>query len=114
MIRVELPLVPSLNGAYVAVGNKRVPSKEHVTWKRAAGWQLQTMKLEPVRGAYKFLLLVPKDMKGDVSNRPKLAEDLFVELKLTPDDRHATETTCRRDMSVPRGRCVVEITEVTE
>ena len=111
---LDLPLVPSLNGAYVAIPGKRVPSKEHVDWKRAAGWTIQTMKPrpEPVTGPYTLTLLVPQKMRGDVSNRPKLLEDLLVEMGLTPDDSRAEAVVCRRDRSISAGMCRVTVEAV--
>lgn len=110
---IELPLVPSLNNAYANnPRGGRYQTKKVIYWKGEAGWLIHLAKPPKITGSYRFILLVPKDMAGDVSNRPKLAEDLLVTLGVTPDDSKSTETTCRRDPSVKPGRCVVVVESV--
>ena len=65
--------------------------------------------LPKFRGPYTLTLTLPLTMKGDVDNRLKPVLDLFVTLKITPDDRHCSEVRVRRSADVSRGRCVVEI-----
>ena len=111
--RIELPLVPSLNNAYFnSKWRGRVSSLSTVEWKEEAGWIVLQAKPPKIEGRYRFTLLVPEKMRGDVSNRPKLAEDLFVSLGVTPDDSMCVEMTCRRDASVPRGQCVVLVESI--
>ena len=115
MIRVELIIPPSLNNAYATLPNKRrIPSKDHAAWKARAGWMLNASRCKPIPGRYTFTILVPWDMLGDVSNRIKLAEDLFVEMRLTEDDSKAVSVTCRRDKTVEHGMCIVEVREWVE
>lgn len=106
--RIELPLPPSLNNAYANnPRGGRYPTKKTTKWKDEAGWIILAMALPRIHGPYRFTLLVPQKMRGDVSNRPKLVEDLFVKLGITPDDSKAVEITCRRDSNVPPGSCIV-------
>lgn len=114
---IELPLVPSLNNAYANnPRGGRYPTKRVAEWKAEAGWTIQMLRdvnrAGKVSGPYSFTLLVPERMRGDVSNRPKLVEDLFVSLGITPDDSKSVETTCRRDPSVRPGRCIVMVESV--
>ena len=110
---IELPMVPSLNNAYANnPRGGRYPTKQVSDWKTNAGWLVRLAKPPKIEGPYRFTLLVSKKMRGDVSNRPKLVEDLFVSLGVTPDDSMAVETTCRRDASVLRWRCVVLVESV--
>lgn len=109
--RVELPLVPSLNNAYAnnSLGG-RWKVKQVLDWKAEAGWLVKLAKPPKFTGPYKLTVLVPSDMPGDVDNRIKLASDLLSkDLRVTPDDRKAVETTARRDRDVPSGRCVLII-----
>ncbi len=110
-IRFDLPLPPSTNGAYTnrkgGRGKGRYPSKAHKEWKIEAGWLLNTQKSERIIGPYRFTILVPQDMRGDVSNRVKLAEDLMVEFGITPDDRYAVSSHAERSMEVAPKRCII-------
>jgi len=111
--RIELPLVPSLNNAYANnPRGGRHPTERVANWKNTAGLFVRLAKPPKIEGPYRFTLFVPEKMRGDVSNRPKLVEDLFVSLGVTPDDSKSVETTCRRNASVPRGRCVVLVESV--
>ena len=113
-IRINLPLVPSLNNAY---GDRRDGkgryTKPHVkAWKAEAGWIIQLADPEPIDGPYKLTVLVPVKMRGDVDNRVKIASDLLSEMRVIPNDRHAVETICRRDASIARGRCTIVVEAV--
>jgi hypothetical protein len=109
IFRAEISIPPSLNNAYSnAPGRGRVPSKSHKDWKFTAAWELKVAKPPRLRGPYTFTILLPEKMRGDVSNRIKLAEDLFVGV-VTPDDRHCVKSSAERCADVPPGRCVVII-----
>src|SRR6185312_1897533 len=116
IFRVELPIVPSLNNAYAgsAASRRRFAVERHRNWKTEAGWLVKMANPPKIDGPYKFLILVPSGMAGDVSNRIKLAEDLLVDIGVTPDDHLAIEAAARRDHSVPNGRCVVVVESVSE
>lgn len=116
--RVELPLPISLNNAYAnrkpfwateprSFRGGRYPTKAHTDWKRAAEWELALAKPPTFVGPYKFQILVPVAMRGDASNRIKLAEDLFVQQGVTPDDSKAVDSRATRSSDVRPGRCVV-------
>ena len=109
MIRVELPVPPSTNNAYAnrKGGGGRFPSKAHRQWKKDAGWALQAAKVGKVVGPYKLSILLPIDLRGDVSNRIKLAEDLLVEHGVTPDDHNAASVLSHRSAVVPPGKCLI-------
>lgn len=122
--RVELPIVPSLNNAYFnakpkadRTGGKkfpgRIPTRKTTDWKTEAGWLVRKANPPRIAGPYKLRVLVNPKMRGDTSNRIKLAEDLLVYLRVTPDDSKAVSTGCERDPSVPAGRCVLCVESVT-
>lgn len=112
-MRFDLPLPPSTNNAYFNVkGRGRAPSAATLRWKGEAGWTVKCAGQGRITGPYSFTILLPAKMRGDVSNRIKLAEDLFVALRVTPDDSKAVSVTAQRSDTVPDGRCVVVIEPV--
>ena len=113
-IRIELPLPPSINGAYCnrKGGGGRYPSKTHRQWKIDAGNTLLIVKPGKVTGPYKLAIMLPLGLRGDVSNRIKLAEDLLVSHGVTPDDRNAVSVLAHRSEGVPAGKCIVVVEAV--
>ena len=108
IFRAEITIPPSSNGAYTNVpGRGRVPIAQHKAWKLAAGWELAALKTPKFVCPYRLTIMLPAKMAGDVSNRVKLAEDLLVNLRITPDDRNAVSVTAMRSADVPKGRCVI-------
>ena len=114
ILRVELPVPPSLNNAYAnrKGGGGRYPTKVHREWKITAGWWLKGAKLGKIVGPYKFTILLPLNLRGDVSNRIKLAEDLLVEHGITPDDQYAAIVISHRIEGVPPGKCLIIVEAV--
>lgn len=110
MIRIELPLPPSLNNAYVNVPRRgRVPSKDHKAWVKDAEAHLMWKRVGRMEGPYIFQMFVNSKMLGDVSNRIKLAEDLLVHNGITSNDRLAQGASCYRSKDVTKGMCVIII-----
>lgn len=116
MIRLELPLPPSSNNAYINVlGRGRVRSKAHAEWKRSASWEMvlsccgSLREKTKIEGPFRLAIYLPNKIRGDVSNRVKLAEDLLVELGVTPDDRHAVSVHAERSADVAPGRCLIVV-----
>ena len=110
--RIEnLPVPPSVNGAYVNVaGVGRVASQSHKAWKQAAGLMINAQRISSVLGKYKVRIDVSEGLRGDIDNRCKLAGDLLVSLELTPDDRFCAEIIVRRDENVASVLCNIEVT----
>lgn len=106
----EITIPPSSNNAYANVpGRGRVSTAAHKAWKRAAGWELAALKPPKFVCPYRLTIQVPYKLRGDVSNRIKLAEDLLVSLGITPDDRNAVSVTAERSPDVPEGRFIVTV-----
>ena len=107
--RAELPLPPPHNNAYINVrGRGRVPSKAHAEWKKAAGWEVVAAPCRKrIEGPFRFTILLPLKMRGDVDGRVKLPLDLLVSLGITDDDKNAVSVFAERSDSVPAGRCIV-------
>lgn len=111
MIRLTLPLPPSVNGAYATVGKRRVKSKDYKIWlAQADSYLLMQWKLfKPITGRYMLRIILPQNMRGDASNRIKICEDFLVSREVTPDDKHCQKASAERDASVPAHVCRVEI-----
>jgi len=113
--RIELPLPPPANSAYPTNWRtkRRYLSPAGKAWKTEAGWLVQIVNPPKILGPYEFQILVPDRLVGDVDGRIKLAQDLMVELGVTPDDRMARESRATRDGEVPQGKCIVSVRAVS-
>jgi Holliday junction resolvase RusA-like endonuclease len=110
MIRIKLPIPPSLNQAYSNLpGKGRIASHALKNWKLAAGWALQALRPGSVTGPYRFTIYLPAQMPGDVSNRIKCAEDLLVAHCITPDDSKAWSAHAERSHDVKAGECLIVV-----
>ena len=114
ILRVELPVPPSLNNAYAnrKDGGGRFRAG-HRQWKKDAGWALKGAKLGKIVGPYKFNDSSSAESPCDVSNRIKLAEDLLVEHGITPDDHNVASVLSHRSAIVPPGKCLIVVEAVS-
>ena len=113
--RFDLPIPPSTNGAYYNVpGRGRVATKANKEWKAEAGWMIKLAHPGRIEGKFRFTILLPENMRGDVDNRVKLALDVLGPkgCGVTPDDRHAVSAKPERSAEVPSGRCIVIVESV--
>lgn len=121
MIRIVLPLPPSVNTAFPTVINKRtktprrIKSAKYRKWLKQADAHFLTQKrgLVRVTGPYTLRIMVPTAMRGDVSNRVKLIEDFLVSREITHDDKFSQRTSSERHQDVSAGYCWAEIEAVT-
>lgn len=118
VIELNLPIPPSVNHAYPTVKTKtgkhqRVKSKECRDWIKQADAWLMTQKTKYVHaniaGPITLRILLPVEMRGDVSNRTKVAEDYLVRRNITPDDRYSRKVSAERSADVATGMCRVVI-----
>lgn len=109
--RIELPLPPPANSAYPTNWRtrRRYLSPRARAWKIEAGWTVRAANPPKMRGAFTFRILIPESAPGDADGRIKLAQDLMVELGVTPDDRLARASGAARDPAIRRGRCIVMV-----
>lgn len=113
-LRLRLPLPPSVNAAY---GNRRGPGRgrfktaAYKAWLAEADKWLLTQKRElvPVSGPAMVCLRLPMKMRGDISNRIKVAEDFLVSRQLTSDDRHNLFVGAVRAAEIPMGECEIVV-----
>lgn len=86
--RIALPWPPSTNALFVAVGGKRVKSKEYVAWRREAGWTLQAQRPPKFKGPVEITieLCPPHSRRFDLDNRSKSTLDLLTEHQVIRDD----------------------------
>lgn len=106
---VTLPIPPSTNNLFKNVRRGRAKSGDYRDWIALAGWNLRQLQIAPVRGRYELSITVAEAMRGDISNRIKAVEDLFVALKLTDDDRRCGTLHVYRSDEQRTGTCRVSV-----
>lgn len=110
---LTLPLPPSVNAAYANVRFVgRVKTKAYRQWLKAADGYFATQKrrIIPISGPCRVKIRLPTNMRGDISNRIKLAEDYLVSRNLTSDDANNVKIGAERAAHVPMGFCEIEVT----
>ncbi len=88
---VELPLPPSLNGAYANVrGVGRVKVSTYRQWQHAAIAMIRVSvpSAKRISGKISVSILLPEKMRGDVDNRIKPILDALVQSQRIDDDRN--------------------------
>lgn len=98
MISLDLPMPPSLNGAFPTVRRgasfQRVASKKYLAWKQEAGWLVKTqLRGDRIAGPFDASIAILKtdNRRSDIDNRVKPVLDLLVSLGVVDDD-----SLCRR------------------
>lgn len=71
--------------------------------------QQKEWKSRKVTGPFELEIRVPQAMRGDISNRIKLVEDLLVSIDATEDDKHARRVSIERCADVPEFDCYVTV-----
>jgi hypothetical protein len=112
---LTLPIPPSVNAAYANVPFiGRVKTKAYRRWLKQADayYMTQKRRLIPVTGHCIVTVRLPEAMRGDVSNRIKIAEDYLVSRELTSDDTNNVRVAAERAAHVPIGFCEIEVRPV--
>lgn len=94
MIRMQLPMPPSVNALYRNVpGKGRVKTKRYHTWLQAAGWAIKEQKPGKVEGPYRLWLYCgrPDNRRRDLANLEKAVSDLLVSHGVVEDDSKCAE-----------------------
>ena len=90
---LRLPIPPSVNEMYYnrkgGKGRGRIKTAKYRKWiAEADKWYLEQKKnIQRVTGPYELSIKLPK-IRGDLSNRIKIAEDYLVSREITSDDRY--------------------------
>lgn len=103
---LDLPVPPSANNLFPGKA-RRFKSTAYKAWLESAGWDVKAARPRPVTGPYSLDVLLPINLRGDVSNRIKAVEDLLVTHGLTPDDRHCHRASATRSALTKAGLCRV-------
>lgn len=96
MIKLTLPLPPTLSKATNNYGNRRIKSAEAKAWELEAGWLLNgkgsiTGDVEVYYGIY-----YKDNRKQDLANREKLTSDLLTKHGLIEDDCKIVKMTLEK------------------
>jgi Holliday junction resolvase RusA-like endonuclease len=100
-LTLTLPVPPSLNNAFANAGDRRVIAGPYASWRRAAGWCVQTARAPRVAGPFAVDFDFWRHLPGDLDNRIKGLLDLFVAHKITDDDRACDEFHVYRRFAKP-------------
>jgi hypothetical protein len=111
---LRLPLPPSVNAAY---GNRQGPGRGRYKTAAYKAWLVEADKwllkqkrgLVPVFGPAMVCVRLPMKMRGDVSNRIKVAEDFLVSRRLTSDDKNNLFVGAVRAAEIPMGECEIVV-----
>lgn len=113
-ISFSIPMPPSVNALYVnAPGRGRVKTKVYARWIDEARIRLMLdrVRLRAPLERYGIALKVPADMRGDISNRIKAAEDLCKRHGLIFDDKNAVSVSIERVAGLAPDTMAVELWE---
>ena len=89
MIRVELPLAPSVNRLWrVGKGGKMYKSKEYTDWLEEAGWMCREQTKDLINGSYLIHIAAvkPDKRKRDLDNLLKATSDLLQRMHIIEND----------------------------
>lgn len=89
MIRLELPLAPSMNRLWrVGKGGKMYKSKEYTDWLEEAGWFCREQTKNIIIGQYLLHIAAvkPDRRKRDLDNLLKATSDLLERMKIIEND----------------------------
>lgn len=106
MIRLDLPMPPSLNGIYQNVaGRGRVKTSAYRKWREQAGWEIvrQGRPSQPV-GKYELQVALKKPRaNADIDNRIKPIADALQQYRVIQDDKHCTRIAIWWAEDLPEG-----------
>jgi len=89
MIRLQLPLAPSVNRLWRSGSGGRVyRSKEYTSWLDEAGWMVRSQTRERIIGPYilHIAAVKPNKRKRDLDNILKATSDLLEEMGVVESD----------------------------
>ena len=129
MLDVVMP--PSTNGLFVEAagrrkgeGKQRVKTPHYKAWLRGASMQLQSSMIAqgarpdkaapPFAENFGFWIRLNMDHKGDITNRIKALEDLFVSSGITIGDQWNDRALVERDRTIAADCRAVIYREVIE
>ena len=98
---VELPMPPSLNGAYFnLVKGGRAKTESYSAWSVDAVSKItQAIPMwKRVGGPVSVSILLPKGMRGDVDNRIKPVLDALVKSGRIDDDRNVVKVSAAKEL----------------
>jgi|SRR5215472_2896833 len=104
MLKLNLPVPPSVNAAFVnrrgGKGRGRIKSRSYQRWLNDADMFYYVQQLgtvSKIKAAYRVSILLPSSVRGDIDNRIKLILDWLVSRELTPDDSLCKSIEIRKE-----------------
>lgn len=109
---IYLPIPPSTNALFIAVGRRRVKSKLYTAWIAQSGLMLNLSGMKPVSAPVRVSIRVGRCNRArDLDNTIKPLNDLLVRQGIIPDDNMMTVVSVSAEMAfgdVPDG--MIEVT----
>lgn len=103
VVRLNLPLPPSVNHAYRPIGNKIMRTRIYRDWvAEVCEEQRKPLPQYPDKQRYGLLVFLPTTMRGDGDNRVKLLSDVLQR----PDDDHPHRLGVVQDDKLMRAHYV--------
>lgn len=94
MIKLMLPMPPSVNALYANRRGGRMKTAAYKAWIDEAGWRLHTQTCERIEGDVTVVYAFgPRCKKSDLFNREKALSDLLVSHGIIEDDRKIVSGT---------------------
>lgn len=112
VVRISLPMPPSLNNAFVNIAGKgRVRSENYRKWANQAGWLLKAQRVAPFNVPVRVRIEIKPENKRafDLDNRTKAILDLLVTHGVLHDDSNKWVRGVSIEQVETGAPCTVEV-----
>jgi crossover junction endodeoxyribonuclease RusA len=110
---IILPLSPTANHTYIAVGKRRIVSKTTETFRREVWLAVKQQGIKPMAGRISIAIAIfPKTLgRNDLDNRIKPALDALTIAGVWDDDSQIDFISVERHDPVKDGKMIVVISQ---
>jgi crossover junction endodeoxyribonuclease RusA len=114
MIKLALPLPPSVNHYYGRRGSRTFMSKSGQAFIEAVWFEFCRVPRRKLQGAIRMHVVIHPASKRrmDLDNRLKALQDAMERAGVYDNDSQITDIHIQRGHEVDGGLCVVELTEI--
>ena len=112
LVRISLPMPPSLNNAFINVkGKGRVRSENYRKWADQAGWLVKAQRVKPFNVPVRVRIEInPENGRAfDLDNRTKAVLDLLVTHGVLHDDSNKWVRGVSIEQVEAGAPCTVEV-----